>query len=59
MKWPLDAILWAWQRNQRIQNSEQKLAPGPKPDVLKIDGDWQDAVEKSFQNKKPAGGWPK
>ena len=32
---------------------------GPKPDVLKIDGDWQEAVRRSFQAKKPAGGWPK
>jgi len=32
---------------------------GPKPDVYKIDGNWEDAVKKSFQKKKPAGGWPK
>jgi len=37
-----------------------KSTPGPKPDVLKIDGiGWEDAVKKSFQKKKPAGGWPK
>jgi len=36
-----------------------EVTPGPKPDVLKIDGNWQDAVKKSFQKKKPAGGWPK
>ena len=32
---------------------------GPKPDTLKIEGKWQDAVKKSFSKKKPAGGWPK
>jgi hypothetical protein len=32
---------------------------GPKPDLLKIDGDWKDAVKKSLTKKKPAGGWPK
>jgi len=32
---------------------------GPKPDTLKIDGKWQDAVKKSLQKKKPAAGWPK
>jgi hypothetical protein len=37
----------------------KSAAPGPKPDMLKIDGNWQDAVKKSFAKKKPAGGWPK
>ena len=36
-----------------------KVTPGPKPDVLQIDGNWEDAVKKSFQKKKPASGWPK
>jgi hypothetical protein len=33
--------------------------PGPKPEILKIDGNWQDAVKKSLSKKKPANGWPK
>lgn len=36
-----------------------KSKPGPKPDTLKIEGDWQDAMKKSLGKKKPAGGWPK
>jgi len=32
---------------------------GPKPDLLKIEGDWKDAVKKSLEKKKPAAGWPK
>jgi hypothetical protein len=32
---------------------------GPKPDLLKIEGDWRDAVKKSLAKKKPAAGWPK
>ena len=32
---------------------------GPKPDVLKIEGDWQEAVKRSLQKKKPPEGWPK
>jgi hypothetical protein len=32
---------------------------GPKPDLLKIDGDWKDAVKKSLVKQKPATGWPK
>jgi hypothetical protein len=37
-----------------------KPKPGPKPDLYKIEGmTWQDAVKRSLQKKKPAGGWPK
>jgi len=36
-----------------------KAIPGPKPDVLKIKGDWRAAIKKSLQKKKPAEGWPK
>jgi hypothetical protein len=32
---------------------------GPKPDLLKIDGDRKDAVKKSPAKRKPADGWPK
>jgi hypothetical protein len=40
-------------------SSPAKVTPGPKPDILKIDGDWRDAVKKSLEKKKPATGWPK
>jgi len=33
--------------------------PGPKPELLKIKGNWEKAVTKSFKKKKPPGGWPK
>jgi hypothetical protein len=39
--------------------AKPKSAPGPKPDVLKLKGRWQDAVKKSLQKKKPAEGWPR
>jgi hypothetical protein len=32
---------------------------GPKPETLKIDAKWQDAVKKSLAKKKPVDGWPK
>lgn len=35
------------------------VQPGPKPDLLKIDSDWEEAVKKSLEKKKPAEGWPK
>ena len=36
-----------------------KPKPGPSPEVLKIDGSWQDAMKQSLTKKKPATGWPK
>jgi hypothetical protein len=36
-----------------------KSPRGPKPDLLKIESKWQDAVKKSFVKKKPVEGWPK
>lgn len=33
-------------------------ARGPKPDSVKIDMDWQDAIGKALKKPKPEGGWP-
>jgi len=41
------------------RDSQTPQTPGPKPDMLKIEGDWQDAIRKSLQKNKPAQGWPK
>jgi len=41
------------------KKAAKKAARGPKPEVLKIVGKWQDAVKKSLSKKKPAEGWPK
>jgi hypothetical protein len=41
---------------------KQKAArqhPGPPPEVLKIEGDWKDAMKKLISKKRPEGGWPK
>ncbi len=38
---------------------QKKQAPGPKPDVLKLDGDWKESIKKSLSKKKPVDGWPK
>jgi hypothetical protein len=38
---------------------KQPAKTGPKPDTLKIEGKWQDAVKKSLSKKKPVEGWPK
>jgi hypothetical protein len=38
---------------------EKRSAPGPKPETLKIKGNWRDAVKRSLVKKKPTEGWPK
>ncbi|HEV3279887.1 MAG TPA: hypothetical protein VG860_24080 [Terriglobia bacterium] len=37
----------------------KRQRPGPKPEVLKIDMDWQEAVKLAMKKKKPPEGWPK
>jgi len=44
---------------KKASTKKRASAPGPKPDVLKIKGDWRAAIKKSLQKKKPAEGWPK
>jgi hypothetical protein len=41
------------------QPKTAKVPCGPKPEVLKIEGDWTAAVKKSLIKKKPSEGWPK
>ncbi|HEY7087930.1 MAG TPA: hypothetical protein VH518_07560 [Tepidisphaeraceae bacterium] len=42
-----------------MAKKKPKSKRGPKPEILKIEGDWRNAVKKSLQKKKPATGWPK
>jgi hypothetical protein len=37
---------------------DKKGKPGPKPDHLKIDGDWEEATKKLVRKEKPPEGWP-
>lgn len=32
---------------------------GPKPEHVKIEGDWEDAIDTALRKKRPVGGWPK
>ena len=34
-------------------NSSKPAKPGPKPETLAIDGDWQEAVKKALKKGKP------
>jgi hypothetical protein len=38
--------------------SKDRQTPGPKPEVLKVEGNWQKAIKKSLAKKKPKEGWP-
>ncbi len=43
----------------RKPTKKQPAKTGPKPDTLKIEGNWKKAVKKSLAKKKPLTGWPK
>ncbi len=32
--------------------------PSPEPEILKIEGNWKDAMRKLISNKRPEGGGP-
>ena len=36
-----------------------KTKPGPAPETLKLEGNWEDAMKTALAKKKPKGGWPK
>ena len=45
---------------QKKSTGKKKLGVrrGPKPDLLKLDGDWRELMKQSLQKKKPKDGWP-
>jgi hypothetical protein len=36
-----------------------KLKSGPKPEVVKIQGNWENAVWRALKKERPKEGWPK
>jgi len=44
---------------KKATTTNLRATPGPKPDVLKLRGNWKNAVRKSLTKKKPPSGWPK
>lgn len=47
-------------RRRAIKHKNQQGAKrGPKPETVKIDEDWKEAIKKSLRKKKPKEGWPK
>lgn len=39
--------------------TEEKSKPGPEPERVKTDLDWEDAVKRALEKKRPEEGWPK
>jgi hypothetical protein len=46
-------------KSNKTKRPTKKAKTGPKPEVLKLEGDWRENIRKSFQAVKPAKGWPK
>ena len=39
--------------------AKEKAKRGPKPETVKIEGDWESAIDKALAKKRPKDGWPK
>ncbi|HZF30404.1 MAG TPA: hypothetical protein VE907_14910 [Gammaproteobacteria bacterium] len=39
--------------------TKEKVKRGPKEDRVKIEGKWENAIDKALAKKRPKGGWPK
>lgn len=42
-----------------LKDQKKSGKTGPKPETLKIEGEWENAVEKALEKKRPTEGWPK
>jgi hypothetical protein len=43
----------------KTQRKRKPKPRGPKPETLKLEGNWKDAIKKSLRKNRPPGGWPK
>lgn len=46
-------------KKSKTKAQKPRNPPGPEPEVLKIEGNWKDAIRKLISKKRPIGGWPK
>jgi len=44
---------------KKISTKPEKEKTGPKPDRVKIDKDWEEAMGDALKKERPAEGWPK
>ena len=54
-----DAILRTAKKSKPKAAKKQRKRFGPEPEVLKIEGNWKDAMRKLISKKRPTEGWPK
>jgi hypothetical protein len=40
------------------KSKTKKKKSGPRPELLKIQGDWEKAVGKALKKERPKEGWP-
>jgi hypothetical protein len=45
-------------KKSKSDSNETSTKRGPKPDSIKIEGDWEAAVDKALAKKRPKDGWP-
>jgi hypothetical protein len=44
--------------SKKAKKTKKVEKRGPKPDILKLQGDWQSAVRKALTKKRSEEGWP-
>jgi hypothetical protein len=44
---------------EKDQEVKRRRKTGPKPERLKLRGDWQALIGKALAKKRPKKGWPK
>ena len=47
------------ERNAMTSESKTRSKTGPKPERLKLKGDWEGLIGKALAKPRPAKGWPK
>lgn len=41
-----------------VHNGDKEAKPGPTPELLPIEGDWEKAASRALRKKRPEEGWP-
>jgi len=47
------------ERNSQLDMQPASKKTGPKPDRVRIEGDWEKAVDTALKKKRPKEGWSK
>lgn len=55
----MNAMMSKREENEKRMSGEHGKTVGPKPETVKIEGDWEGAVGKALKKPRPKEGWPK